>query len=590
MYFAQIKNPYDKYPEPCGVEKLTDTSCEPAIIEPIPGSERFSIVAGKYMYLNGYEILITAPNEGLLYLPLIKSRVPVEWDNLTVYKNDEEDYGCVTEGEARMQGSVTGAIGRDLHRQVMALLTQGPGSFSGKFGEALDSLKASALAEMTVSSDILKYSKSVETGINEWKSRLNAIIASDTLPPASNLKLSQILDSLNIQLNILQSIEAKPIPIDLSASEKDLLAKMGDAIRRYQDQVASVLLPISESVVVFYNSGSQFDGLSTSGVHTDSIPIEKLQTIDDYEKVDIFGYQYIVPWLMVPTGKNQTLAVQYKKKTEVYLNTGGKLTFRTSNEDVKINNQRSIEVTKSSLVHSLVVSSSINQSDIFAKPQNITVTNDKGVVVGKIKILTGTPLAKQRTFKVVYLNHGEGTTRTRLPISSIQSGLNKYNEGFVKINLEDEGDLDVKEVYERDYKANFKDKMHYEQINALYSKVKNNLPNNLIIVTNFKNEPVPNSYINGVGSPNGNCVIMNTASMNTFIHEIGHVMDLRHVFCCHKPAENGSSCQNYVGPRCIPEKSSTNIMDYQGDNADLRDHFIFYQWKRVFENAIVITE
>jgi hypothetical protein len=90
------------------------------------------------MYLNGYEILITAPNEGLLYLPLIKSRVPVEWDNLTVYKNDEEDYGCVTEGEARMQGSVTGAIGRDLHRQVMALLTQGPGQWSGKLGDSFE--------------------------------------------------------------------------------------------------------------------------------------------------------------------------------------------------------------------------------------------------------------------------------------------------------------------------------------------------------------------------------------------------------------------------------------------------------------------
>ena len=41
-----------------------------------------------------------------------------------------------------MQGSVTGVVGRDLHRQVLALLTQGPGSYSGKFGEALEKISA----------------------------------------------------------------------------------------------------------------------------------------------------------------------------------------------------------------------------------------------------------------------------------------------------------------------------------------------------------------------------------------------------------------------------------------------------------------
>jgi hypothetical protein len=203
MYFAQIKNPYDKYPEPCGVEKLTDTSCEPAIIEPIPGSERFSIVAGKYMYLNGYEILITAPNEGLLYLPLIKSRVPVEWDNLTVYKNDEEDYGCVTEGEARMQGSVTGAIGRDLHRQVMALLTQGPGSFSGKFGEALEKVqeKANQIKGGDNSQETLKdlaaAIKSVEDGIEKYNTSLTNQLNDPNFEYYGSSFISETISQLN---------------------------------------------------------------------------------------------------------------------------------------------------------------------------------------------------------------------------------------------------------------------------------------------------------------------------------------------------------------------------------------------------------
>lgn len=86
------------------------------------------------MYLNCYEILITSANEGLLYLPLIQSRIPVEWSGLTVMASQDGIYGCIMDGEVKMQGSMTGAIGRDLHRQVMALLTQGPGSFSGKFG------------------------------------------------------------------------------------------------------------------------------------------------------------------------------------------------------------------------------------------------------------------------------------------------------------------------------------------------------------------------------------------------------------------------------------------------------------------------
>jgi hypothetical protein len=188
--FNIIKHPNDEYQRPCGSAKVEDTSCDPVVITPQEGSEPFSIVAGKYMYLNGYEILITAPNEGLLYLPLIRSRIPVEWSNLTVYKNDEEDYGCVTEGEARMQGSQTGAIARDLHRQVLALLTRGPGSFSGKFGEALekisavgDSLKNGQTVNWAYTKGVLDAAK---TGYEEWKTQVNSYFTKDgaTIPPA----------------------------------------------------------------------------------------------------------------------------------------------------------------------------------------------------------------------------------------------------------------------------------------------------------------------------------------------------------------------------------------------------------------------
>jgi hypothetical protein len=78
MYFAQIKNPNDEYPEPCGYgEKVTDTDCDDRERTPTAGTEKFVLTPNKYMYLNGYEILITSPNEGLLYLPLIKTRMAV---------------------------------------------------------------------------------------------------------------------------------------------------------------------------------------------------------------------------------------------------------------------------------------------------------------------------------------------------------------------------------------------------------------------------------------------------------------------------------------------------------------------------------
>jgi hypothetical protein len=182
------------------------------------------------MYLNGYEILITAPNEGLLYLPLIKSRVPVEWDNLTVYKNDEEDYGCVTEGEARMQGSVTGAIGRDLHRQVMALLTQGPGSFSGKFGEAVklisnqgDSLSKGQSINWATAKGVLDAGAD---GFGKWKELATNKFSENgqTIPPDIQNILNRML-TLKDELTRLSTCVVQNIPA-LDGSKKSISAKL----------------------------------------------------------------------------------------------------------------------------------------------------------------------------------------------------------------------------------------------------------------------------------------------------------------------------------------------------------------------------
>jgi hypothetical protein len=148
--------------------------------DPVPnnysGTETFAPSLGKYMYINGYEILITSPTEGLLYLPLIKSRVPVEWSGLTVKKGPAgADYGCITAGQVQMQGSQSGVISGDLHRQLIALLTQGPGAWSGKLSDSFDAFeKIIAEIEQTESPTPEQFKKFQNIGkivvkaLDEW--------------------------------------------------------------------------------------------------------------------------------------------------------------------------------------------------------------------------------------------------------------------------------------------------------------------------------------------------------------------------------------------------------------------------------------
>jgi hypothetical protein len=248
MHFAQIKNPFPDITNPCGTTKIDATDCDPHLSELKTGSERFNIIAGKYMYLNGYEILITSANEGLLYLPLIQSRIPVEWSGLTVMASENGIYGCVTEGEARMQGSVTGAIGRDLHRQVMALLTQGAGSFSGKFGEALDSLKAAALNETVSINNIPQYANAVINGLEEWIGKIDGLSKVDTIPDSTRSKILSIKDKLTGEVDFLKSISAKPVPITLSPEEKQRLIDLPDYIKESIEYLSNALLPSNEGV------------------------------------------------------------------------------------------------------------------------------------------------------------------------------------------------------------------------------------------------------------------------------------------------------------------------------------------------------
>ncbi len=163
---------------PCTGTRIDDLLCldTPATIT--AGTEPFGFGPNKKMYINHYEVIITAgmaaKGEGLLYLPLVKASIPVEWSGLKVNRSQTGDYGCVlAPGQVQMQGSQSGVISGDLYRQVMALLTQGPGSFSGKFGEAVklisqqgDSLQRGQTINWALAKGALEASKD---GFEKWR-------------------------------------------------------------------------------------------------------------------------------------------------------------------------------------------------------------------------------------------------------------------------------------------------------------------------------------------------------------------------------------------------------------------------------------
>jgi len=128
----------------------------------------------------------------------MSGRIPVEWSGLTIKKGPEGTYGCITGGEVKAQGSDGTVLNDDLKQQIMDLLTQDPGSFSGKLKEALAELKK-VVADINAGKTIdPAYAKSVieaaQKGIEEWKATVSKYFteSSSTLPP----EVQQILNSI----------------------------------------------------------------------------------------------------------------------------------------------------------------------------------------------------------------------------------------------------------------------------------------------------------------------------------------------------------------------------------------------------------
>ncbi|MFD1817211.1 hypothetical protein, partial [Pseudarcicella hirudinis] len=149
---AQKRDELDKLETPsesrCGgsMHSTVDCNITPKVYS---GTVAFVPAKGQKIYMNGYEIIVTSGDasagEGLLYYPFVRQRIPVSWSGISIVEGEKgKDYGCITEGEVKAQGSNGTVVTNDLERQITSLLSSGPGSYSGKFGEALEAMKAKA--------------------------------------------------------------------------------------------------------------------------------------------------------------------------------------------------------------------------------------------------------------------------------------------------------------------------------------------------------------------------------------------------------------------------------------------------------------
>jgi hypothetical protein len=213
----------------CGAAIVNEVGCEPVNYD-YSGTETFSFAPAKLMYLNGYEILITAGNatqgEGLLYYPYIAGRLAVQWNGLTVVKGSEgEDYGCITSGEAIVQGSDGTVLQDDLKRQLLALLNQGPGSFTGKFGEALEQMDKliTDIQSGAITPDAATWkklegmTKAAEKGFQDWSQSLREQFGGS--PVGVEIELLNALDQKKNDINVLAECLASTTSSSSPASQ-----------------------------------------------------------------------------------------------------------------------------------------------------------------------------------------------------------------------------------------------------------------------------------------------------------------------------------------------------------------------------------
>jgi hypothetical protein len=334
----------------------------------------------------------------------------------------------------------------------MALLTQGAGSFSGKFGEALDSLKAAALNETVSINNIPQYANAVINGLEEWIGKIDGLSKVDTIPDSTRSKILSIKDKLTGEVDFLKSISAKPVPITLSPEEKQRLIDLPDYIKESIEYLSNALLPSNEGHVLFRvlnNLGFDNDN--------DGYKKEIISKTGDYELLNIAGEDYIVPWLVIKEDESITIRIEFKKKIQNYLKSGKILTITPSINFLKINGENEVVINSSNqnqFERGFTLLSKIDFADIdFGSNHFLKVLDEEGKMVGKLNLLAGIDIIKTKRAKVYYLNHGIGTAENTFTQETIKTNLNNaYKVAFAEWEIESFETINISKVYDSLYK------------------------------------------------------------------------------------------------------------------------------------------
>jgi hypothetical protein len=447
----RIKNPYDEIDRPCNSDKVTSTDCDPATITPTAGTENFILAPQKYMYINGYEILITSPNEGLLYLPLIQSRIPVYWEGTLDIKkaSPEDDYGCIMDGEVKMQGSVTGAIGRDLHRQVMALLTQGPGQWSGKLGDSFDAFEKIILEiEQTENPTPAQFSKFKNVGsivnqaLETWKESLQDR-AGNAVADNMMAKIEQWASTIQAALAVATptkatatSVKAEATAASKSYKRSNVIEKVLIAIKNGKNSASvdiSTLLDdyctTTDAVVLGAVRKVYLDGQSylptQIGCNT-LISIAELSLSDDKTKIeglnlrgDAADMEAIWNWLEIENSMSDLLAID-QLNTLRRAKTGETLYFVRKDHE---NRQIQFKWSESTL--------------LSANQMSYEYTNSKGVITSRTPCPSGSNMSPCSVGSVTFgiddspINMDFSITKNGLVKRVKAQGISFYEEAHI---------------------------------------------------------------------------------------------------------------------------------------------------------------
>jgi hypothetical protein len=135
--------------------------------------------------------------------------------------------------------------------------------------------------------------------------------------------------------------------------------------------------------------------------------------------------------------------------------------------------------------------------------------------------------------------------------------------------------VDVSSLFDANKFANENEYQPFIDWIQVVSKVTLTSKNLLITNVDTKSYPTMRKATGIAGSKQNAIIFMGGTA--TSAHELGHVKNLDHTFCCDEPPIRTLCLTN----KCLTKYSSSNYMDYSTD----RNCFYKYQWKIIYDTA-----